>query len=140
MYGEYVDVALNDGINIKVFTPCTFNSSNEEKEMRALLILRDLIDSMYKLKHKDRSMKNLETALLKMWRDNGINEVYKYKNRIKAFREPLKNIELFADLTNRMFEDISHHKNSTPSDFKIEIDNLIKNRNQLCLKNNGSTD
>ncbi|MCY8549456.1 hypothetical protein MOD25_06000 [Bacillus haynesii] len=77
------------------------------------------------------NMKHLETVLLKMWRDNGINEVYKYKNRIKAFREPLKNIELFTDLTHKMFEDIediSRHKNSTPNDFKVEVDNLIKNR------------
>lgn len=44
-------------------------------------------------------MRELELLLLKMWAENGVEEVYKYKNRIQEFREPLNDIELFYDLS-----------------------------------------
>lgn len=82
-------------------------------------------------------MKNLELMLLNMWKDNGFNIIYKYKNRIKAFREPLVNIELFYDVTQNMFqdvEDIANYDNSAPEDFKKDIGSLIQTRSELPIR------
>jgi hypothetical protein len=76
-------------------------------------------------------MCELELSLLKMWAESGIKEIYKYKNRIIAFRESLTNIELFNDLTCQAFkdvEDIANHKHSIPEEFKVSIESLIQNR------------
>jgi hypothetical protein len=76
-------------------------------------------------------MKEFELALLNMWKDNRVKEIFKYKNRIYHFREPLVNIELFFDMTYKMFEDvddIANYNNSAPEDYKISIDELIQNR------------
>jgi hypothetical protein len=78
-----------------------------------------------------RTVDELELLLLKMWAYSGIKEIYKYKNRIKAFREPLTNIELFYDLTCHLFkdvEDIANHKDSSPDEYKVSIESLIKSR------------
>lgn len=79
-------------------------------------------------------MKDLELMLLNMWKSNDFEVIYKYKNRIKAFREPLVNIELFYDPTYGMFqdvEDIANYEDSTPEDFKRKIDDLIQARVEI---------
>ncbi|QRV11392.1 hypothetical protein JR311_20435 (plasmid) [Bacillus velezensis] len=77
-------------------------------------------------------MRELELLLLVMWAENGVNEVYKYKNRIKAFREPLVNIELINDLScGGMFADITDvasYKDASPVDYKVSIATLVENR------------
>ncbi|MFF2532182.1 hypothetical protein ACFVS2_25065 [Brevibacillus sp. NPDC058079] len=83
-------------------------------------------------------MNELELLLLQMWADFGIEEIYKYKNRIKAFREPLTNIELFTDLTHQLFkdvEDIANHKGSVPDDYKVSVKSLIKGRSRAQSQN-----
>ena len=79
-------------------------------------------------------MRELELMLLEMWAANDIKEVYKYKDRIKAFREPLTNIELFTDLGSQLFkdvEDIASHRPSTAEDFKVSVQTLIENRKSV---------
>lgn len=79
-------------------------------------------------------MKDLELMLLNMWKNNDFEFIYKYKNRIKAFREPLVNIELFYDPTYGMFqdvEDIADYEDSIPEDFKRSINDLIHTRVEL---------
>lgn len=76
-------------------------------------------------------MKELELSLLMMWKENGVEEIYKYKQRIKHFREPLPNLELFWDLTYKMFQDvddIANYSDSIPEDCKISVEKLIQNR------------
>ncbi|URJ76338.1 hypothetical protein MF621_004044 (plasmid) [Bacillus velezensis] len=77
-------------------------------------------------------MRDLESLLLMMWAENGVEEIYKYKNRIKSFREPLANIELINDLScGEMFADINDvasHKDASPVDYKVSISTLVKNR------------
>ncbi|MED3440226.1 hypothetical protein P4393_12245 [Bacillus subtilis] len=77
-------------------------------------------------------MRELELLLLKMWAENGVEEVYKYKNRIQDFREPLNNIELFYDLSHGKafadIEDIANHRDSMPEDYKVNVQVLIENR------------
>ncbi|ADO59567.1 hypothetical protein [Paenibacillus polymyxa] len=78
-------------------------------------------------------MKELELMLLNMWSECGIEEIYKYKNRIKAFKEPLLNIELFYDLTYRLFsdvEDIANHEDSCPKNYKLSVNALIQSRSR----------
>ncbi|MCM3405501.1 hypothetical protein [Cytobacillus oceanisediminis] len=81
---------------------------------------------------KIKTFSELELILLNIWHDNGIKEVYKYKNRIKAFREPLVNLELINDLScGEMFadiEDIANHRDALPEDYKIDVKSLIENR------------
>ncbi|MEC2352554.1 hypothetical protein P9H15_02455 [Bacillus velezensis] len=77
-------------------------------------------------------MRELELLLLVMWAENGVSEVYKYKNRIKAFRDPLVNIELINDLScGGMFadiDDVANHKNASSVDYKVSIATLVENR------------
>lgn len=48
-----------------------------------------------------------EIYLLEMWHSaKSFDKIFKYKNRIKAFRQPLTNIELFYDITQLMFEEL----------------------------------
>lgn len=81
---------------------------------------------------KESELKELELLLLKMWEETGIKEIYKYKHRIKHFREPLTNIELFLDMTYCLFqdvEDIANHRDSCPEDYKVTVASLIEARN-----------
>lgn len=77
-------------------------------------------------------MRELELLLLVEWAENGVKEVYKYKNRIKAFRDPLINIELINDLScGEMFadiDDVANHMDASPADYKVSIATLIENR------------
>lgn len=75
-------------------------------------------------------MKELELMLLKVWKENGVKEIYKYKSRIKFFREPLPNIELFFDMGQKMFRDVEDIANTDalPEEFKRNIDDLIQLR------------
>ena len=79
-------------------------------------------------------MNELEMALLKMWAENGVEEVYKYKHRVMEYRKPLTNIELFNDITcGKVFADIkdkANYSNATSEDCKISIETLIQNRTQ----------
>lgn len=78
------------------------------------------------------SMRELELLLLQMWADNRVEEVYKYKNRINWYRrEDLPGIELFHDLTYRLFqdvEDIANYKHSIPEEYKVSVKKLIEDR------------
>lgn len=77
-------------------------------------------------------MKDLELSLLKMWKEYEIKYIYKYKNRIKAWRgENLANFELFNDLTHVMFrdiEDIANSRDYLAEDHKVCVDKLIEVR------------
>ncbi|MEY8695953.1 hypothetical protein AB9M90_15450 [Bacillus safensis] len=79
-------------------------------------------------------MIDLELSLLKMWEEYEIKDIYKYKNRVKAFRgENLSNFELFNDLTHIMFkdiEDIANHRDYIAEDHKASTAMLIRNREQ----------
>lgn len=86
----------------------------------------------------DNQVIDLELALLKVWSDAGIKEIYKYKNRIKIFKEPhLHHNELFYDLTYRLYqdiEDIANHRISNPEEHKVSVESLIKNREVSSLQ------
>ncbi|HAF97526.1 MAG TPA: hypothetical protein DCK78_04275 [Paenibacillus lactis] len=75
---------------------------------------------------------DLELALLRMWSDAGIKEIYKYKNRIKIYkREGLGRFELFYDLSQAMFTDVEDTANGDDlyaEEYKVSVDMLIKNR------------
>lgn len=76
---------------------------------------------------------DLELQLLKMWSNAGVEEIYKYKNRIKEFRRPgLTRFELFYDLTSgTMFKDVKDTANGDElyaEDCKVSVESLIKNR------------
>lgn len=79
-------------------------------------------------------MKELELLLLKMWAENGVKEIYKYKHRVIEFRKPLTNIELFYDLSSgNMFADVkdtANDRNLTAEDVKVSIETLIQNRTE----------
>ncbi|KAF6565286.1 hypothetical protein G9G63_08995 [Paenibacillus sp. EKM202P] len=80
-------------------------------------------------------MNELELLLLKMWEDCGIEQIYKYKNRINAYRESLPNRELFYDLTYQLFkdvEDIADYEHSSPEEYKVEVESLIKSRKEFA--------
>lgn len=73
-----------------------------------------------------------EIYLLKMWSNSkSFEKVYKYKNRIRAFRQPLTDIDLFYDLTYLLFEDIIDTADSNKyyvEDYVIDIDTLLNKR------------
>ncbi|MGG1880521.1 hypothetical protein ABDI30_23535 [Paenibacillus cisolokensis] len=75
---------------------------------------------------------DLELALLRMWSDAGIKEIYKYKNRIKIYkREGLCRFELFYDLSHAMFTDVEDTANGDDlyaDDCKASVEMLIKRR------------
>lgn len=76
---------------------------------------------------------DLELQLLKMWSNAGVEEIYKYKNRIKEYRRPgLTKFELFYDLTSgTMFKDVEDTANGDElyaEDCKVSVESLIKNR------------
>ncbi len=78
-------------------------------------------------------MKELELLLLKMWSNAGVEEIYKYKNRIKEYRRPeLTRFELFYDLTSgTMFTDVKDTANGDDlyaEDCKVSVEDLIKKR------------
>ncbi|WP_064199690.1 hypothetical protein [Brevibacillus brevis] len=76
-------------------------------------------------------MNELELQLLKMWADCGVQEIFKYKNRIKIYRKHLPSIELFYDLSYQLFtdvEDIANYKESIPEEHKVSIESLIQSR------------
>lgn len=90
-------------------------------------------------KTEENNVLNLELLLLNMWLDNGIKDIYKYKNRINAFQYSLTNIELFNDLTYLAFtdlEDIANHRYSIPEDFKVSVEDLIEKRTKK-IRNKG---
>lgn len=75
----------------------------------------------------------LELDLLAYWKSQGVKWLYKYKNRVKEYRgENLINIELFNDLTSGLIfadiTDIANFDDVTGEDVKIDIDDLISNR------------
>lgn len=74
-----------------------------------------------------------ELYLLRMWLDKGMEEVFKYKNRIKWFRdrEELVAIELFNDVSGSLFSDvvdIADHEHSYPNEHKVSVQELIERR------------
>lgn len=77
----------------------------------------------------------LEKLLLKFWAENGMDEIYKYKHRVKWFRERegLTHIELFTDLTNGLLfadvKDIANYSDMYPEDCKVSVASLMKARN-----------
>ncbi|WP_186314849.1 hypothetical protein [Bacillus pumilus] len=84
--------------------------------------------------NEKKSITDMEAILLKMWSDVGIECIYKYKNRIKAFREPLPSIELLNDVAGLFFsdiEDIANHSNSAPIDFAVRIKDILREQEQI---------
>ena len=80
--------------------------------------------------------KELELILLNIWKNSGIEEIYKYKRRIKEFREPLTNIDLFLDVTYSLFQDIkdvADYENLSPIDCVVNINDLIKEREMKTM-------
>ncbi|WP_422661631.1 hypothetical protein ACK8P5_26275 (plasmid) [Paenibacillus sp. EC2-1] len=82
---------------------------------------------------------DLELQLLKLWSDSGIEEVYKYKNRIKkAAREGLASYDLFCDMTcGEMFTDVEDTANGDDlyaEDCKVSVESLIQSRKVLTIK------
>ncbi|MFD2330070.1 hypothetical protein ACFSR7_12530 [Cohnella sp. GCM10020058] len=84
---------------------------------------------------------DIELALLQMWASHGIEEVYKYKHRVKAYHEGRHNTELFLDLTcGAQFPNIPDVANAhptipyhdiTPEDCKVSVAELIRKRQAL---------
>lgn len=85
----------------------------------------------------------VETYLLKAWEKAGFKEIYKYKGRIKAFREPLTNLDLLYEPSQELFtdvQDIADFAESSPEQYKIPINFLLAKRSTgshifLSLKN-----
>lgn len=77
-------------------------------------------------------MEALELILLKLWEQNQVKYVYKYKNRIKSFkREGLSTPTLFYDITCKMFpelEDIADKDVLYPIHCKVSVKELIERR------------
>lgn len=77
---------------------------------------------------------SFELNLLTYWKMNGVEWLYKYKDRIKQYRdgENLVNHELFMDMTSDgLFQDIgdvARLMDVTGDDVKVSIDLLIANR------------
>lgn len=77
--------------------------------------------------------KDLELTLLLIWKEEGIEEIYKYKNRIKIFfgNPGRVHIELMYDVTHLLFrelKDIASHKDMEPEEGKLKIDDMITKR------------
>ena len=77
----------------------------------------------------------LEMQLLLLWKENGIDRVYKYKNRIKDFpeHEGLVSVELFYDLTHSLFKDvpdIASYVDMQPRRGYRSVDDLIRTRDR----------
>lgn len=82
---------------------------------------------------KEMGNLELELNLLNYWKSKDVKWLYKYKNRVKEYRgENLVSIELFNDLTSgSIFTDITDIANFgdvTGDDVKIDIEDLIANR------------
>ena len=73
---------------------------------------------------------DFELYLLELWKETGYENVYKYKNRIKALRTPSPNTELFYDCQQRMFNDVQDIASVglAPEECAISITELIANR------------
>lgn len=83
--------------------------------------------------------KQLEVELLKMWDDRGIEEIYKYKNRINVYKgEDRATITLFYDLTYGLFEDVYDIANDSftrPDEEKVNVKELLKKRKGEQIEN-----
>ncbi|MDN8593150.1 hypothetical protein Q0V21_30955 [Paenibacillus sp. 11B] len=79
-----------------------------------------------------KSTIELERTLLEIWLASGIEEIYKYKNNIKAYRrEGLTRYDLINDLTYQLFpevEDTANHHDAAAEDFKMRVDELLATR------------
>lgn len=79
-------------------------------------------------------MENLqiELMLLEEWEKQKVDEVYKYKDRIKFYRGRLASLDLFYDLSKILFQDMEDlggkDHDCTPSDVKISVKELINRR------------
>lgn len=76
---------------------------------------------------------SLELSLLTYWKSLGVKWLYKYKHRVKEYRgENLVNIELFTDMTSgglfQDIEDIAYYPDATGEEVKVDIDQLITER------------
>lgn len=72
-----------------------------------------------------------ELYLLKMWLDNGMKYIYKYKGRIRCFRrEGLTMFDLFLDLDGHFEElrDIADYSDEYPEGNKVSVQELIDKR------------
>lgn len=80
------------------------------------------------------NVSSLELALLTYWQSNGVKAIYKYKHRIKEYKEQENrvNIELFTDVTSgTLFKDVGDIANSvgtTDSDAMVDIETLLAAR------------
>ncbi len=77
--------------------------------------------------------KELELALLQLWKSNDVDSVYKYNNRIYKFvLNPGAKISLFYDVAwETMFMDvydIGSDETTRPEQAKVKVSDLIKAR------------
>ncbi|OZQ62815.1 MULTISPECIES: hypothetical protein [Paenibacillus] len=79
-----------------------------------------------------KSTIELERTLLEIWLAAGVEEIYKYKNNIKAYRrDGLTRYDLINDLTYQLFpevEDTANHHDAAAEDFKMRVDELLAAR------------
>ena len=79
-----------------------------------------------------------EVSLLEMWHNaKSFDKIYKYKNRIMAFRQPLTNIELFYDLSYGMFEEIQDTADGSDyyaEDCAVEIKQLLDKKKYWVVR------
>lgn len=70
-----------------------------------------------------------ELTLLTLW-SQYYKKIYKYKNRINAFKEPRPNLELFYDINNEYFNELPDIAtiDCDPEDGAVNISELIANR------------
>ncbi|GIO13554.1 hypothetical protein J19TS2_31090 [Cohnella xylanilytica] len=110
-----------------------FNMANEFEIMLEDFAEQLSIPSSAEERYRDEV--EIEMALLRMWDKNGIEEIYKYKNRINWYRrEGLARMELFHDITHRMFTDVQDTANGDELfvvDYKVRVEDLILKRQAL---------
>lgn len=79
------------------------------------------------------SQTEFELYMLRLWKSQEYEEVYRYKHRIKLYRgEDLQGIELFYDVTNGQFfddvQDIASLDDAYAEDHKVSVEELIKKK------------
>jgi len=80
----------------------------------------------------------LELNLLNYWKSKEVKWIYKYKHRVKEYQcGNLSNTELFLDMTGgSIFKDvidIANFNDVTGNEVKVNIDDLITNRQQTNM-------
>lgn len=125
-------LVLREKLKDSIIETLTKQKLEEASTSAGAIIERDWYKNELE-KVQNTANKSLELSLLEMWHEQGIKEIYKYKNRIKVYkREGLIRYELFTDLTCGLLfkdvEDTANYQDATPEDFKVRVDVLLTNR------------